>query len=110
VGHGLKYTWVALGASALFGGGAVAFWFLGDKKLSSLDDKCKARASGDSPCSKGNTKTDKIELYETLTNVSIGVSAAALVTTGILMGLEWPRERQLALGVGDRSVSLRGAF
>lgn len=110
VGQGLKYTWVALGASAVFGGGAVAFWFLGDKKLSSLDDKCKERASGDNPCTKANTKTDKVELYETLTNVSIGVSAAALVTTGILMGLEWPRERQVAVGFGDRSVSLRGAF
>ncbi|HEX6245159.1 MAG TPA: hypothetical protein VFZ61_29760 [Polyangiales bacterium] len=110
VGHGLKYTWVALGASALFGGGAVAFWYLGDNELSKLDDKCRARANDGDPCTKGNTDTGKVELYETLTNVSIGVSAAALVTAGILMGLEWPRERRVAFGVGDRSLFVRGAF
>jgi hypothetical protein len=26
------------------------------------------------------------------------------------MGLEWPRERKLQVGVGDRSFVLRGAF
>lgn len=110
VGHGLKYTWVALGASAVFGAGAAAFWMLGDKKLDSLDSQCSQRASGDNPCVKGDTDTDQIKLYQTLTNASIGVSAAALVTAGILMGLEWPRERRLAFGVGNKSLFFRGAF
>jgi hypothetical protein len=110
VGHGLKYTWVALGASALFGGGAVALWYVGDDKLAKLDEQCRVRADGSNPCTKSNTDTSEIKLYQTLTNVSIGVSAAALATAGILMGLEWPRERRLAFGIGDKSVSLRGAF
>jgi hypothetical protein len=110
VGHGLKYTWVALGASAAFGATAVALWYVGDNKLSSLDDECRDSANAGEGCAKGETDTKEIELYQTLTNVSIGVSAAALVTAGILMGLEWPRERRLAIGVGDRSFVLRGAF
>jgi hypothetical protein len=110
VGHGLKYSWIPLGISAAAGGAAVAFWMLGDKTLDSLDQACAARADGDLPCTKGNTSTSKVEAYQTMTNVAIGVSAAALVTTAVLMGLEWPRERQLALNVGPTSLSLRGAF
>jgi hypothetical protein len=110
VGHGLKYTWVALGASAAFGAGAVALWYVGDDKFASLNAECADRASAGDPCTKGDTDTSEVELYQTLTNVSIGVSAAALVTAGILMGLEWPRERKLQVGVGDRSFVLRGAF
>lgn len=109
-GHGLKYTWVALGASALFGGGAAAFWALGQNKLDHLDAKCADRASSADACTPQNTNTDKVKLYENLTNASIGVSAAALLTAGILMGLEWPRERRLSFGVGPRSVTVRGAF
>jgi hypothetical protein len=110
VGHGLKYSWVTLGLSAAAGGAAVAFWMLGGKKLDKLDDACAARVGADNPCTKQNTSTSTIETYQLMTNVSIGVSAAALVTTAVLMGLEWPRERQLALNVGPTSLSLRGAF
>jgi hypothetical protein len=110
VGHGLKYSWITLGLSAAAGGAAVAFWMLGAKKLDKLDDACAARAGTDNACTKQNTSTSKVETYQTMTNVAIGVSAAALVTTAVLMGLEWPRERQLALNVGPTSLSLRGAF
>jgi tetratricopeptide (TPR) repeat protein len=110
VGHGLKYSWIPFGLSAAAGGAAVAFWMLGGKKLDQLDKDCATRASGDNPCTKQNTSTSKVETYQTMTNVAIGVSAAALVTTAVLMGLEWPRERQLALNVGPTSLSLRGAF
>jgi hypothetical protein len=110
VGHGLKYSWLTLGLSAAAGGAAVALWMLGGKKLDELDEKCAERAGGENACTKQNTKTDKIELYQTMTNVSIGVAAAALVTSAVLMGLEWPRERRLALHVGPTSLSLRGAF
>jgi hypothetical protein len=110
VGHGLKYSWLTLGLSAAAGGAAVALWMVGGNQLDKLDEKCAARAGGENACTKQNTKTDKIELYQTMTNVSIGVAAAALVTTAVLMGLEWPRERRLALHVGPTSLSVRGAF
>jgi hypothetical protein len=109
-GHGLKYTWVALGASALFGGGAGLMWSLGQKELDDLDQSCRELADSAAACTRDNTSTTKVERYQTLTNASLGVSAAALVAAAVLMGIEWPRERQLALGVGPGSVSLRGAF
>jgi hypothetical protein len=110
VGHGLKYSWIPFGLSAAAGGAAVAFWFLGDQEFNELNKKCAANAGTELECTKSNTDTSKIEMYETMTNVAIGVSAAALVTTAVLMGLEWPRERRLAVNVGPTSLSLRGAF
>jgi hypothetical protein len=109
-GHGLKYTWVALGASALFGGTAGLMWSLGQNELDDLDQTCRERADSADACTRDNTNTDQVKLYQNLTNASIGISAAALVTAAVLMGVEWPRERQLALGVGPGSLSLRGAF
>jgi hypothetical protein len=109
-GHGLKYTWVALGASALFGGTAGLMWSLGQNELDDLDQNCRERADSSDACTRDNTNTDQVKLYQNLTNASIGISAAALVTAAVLMGVEWPRERQLALGVGPGSLSLRGAF
>jgi hypothetical protein len=110
VGHGLKYSWITLGLSAAAGGAAIAFWMLGADKLDKIDDRCAMRAGTDTACTKQNTNTDTVKTYQMLTNVGIGVSAAALVTTAVLMGLEWPRERRLALNVGPTSLSLRGAF
>jgi hypothetical protein len=109
-GHGLKYTWVALGTSALFGGTAGLMWSLGQKELDDLDQSCRELADTSDACTRENTDTDQVKLYQNLTNASIGISAAALVTAAVLMGVEWPRERQLALGVGPGSLSLRGAF
>jgi tetratricopeptide (TPR) repeat protein len=110
VGHGLKYSWITLGLSAAAGGAAVAFWMLGGKKLDKLNDSCALRAGADNACTRENTNTDTVKTYQLLTNVGIGVSAAALVTTAVLMGLEWPRERRVALNVGPTSLSLSGAF
>ena len=109
-GHGLKYTWVALGASALFGGTAGLMWSLGQKELDKLDERCRDSADSADACTRENTSTDQVKLYQNLTNASIGISAAALVAAAVLMGVEWPRERQLALGVGPGSLTLRGAF
>jgi hypothetical protein len=109
-GHGLKYTWVALGASALFGGAAALSWSLGQNKLDELDQKCRGLAGTAEACTRDNTSTDSIKRYQNLTNASIGVSAAALAAAIVLMGIEWPRERQLALGFDRDRVLLRGAF
>lgn len=110
MGHGLKHTYVALGASALFGGAAALMWTLGDKELGDLDEACKTRASGNDPCTRQNTDTDKVDRFEKLTNASIGLSAAALVAAGVLMGLEWPKERNLSVGFSNQALFVRGAF
>lgn len=109
-GHGLKYTWVALGASAVFGGTAAVMWTLGDKELKDLDDACQTRAAGADPCTPDNTSTEKVDRFEKLTNASLGLSAAALVAAGVLMGLEWPRERNLSVGLSPQALFVRGAF
>lgn len=108
----LRYTWVALGASAVFGGASAAFWFLGDSKLDKLAKRCDEDAQRGSPCVKGKVSTDAIERYELLTNVSLGLTGASLIATGVLAYIEWPRsrERPVALGVGPTSLSVRGAF
>jgi hypothetical protein len=107
---GLRYTWVALGVSAAFGGGAVASWVLGQHELDHLDDRCKERADQGTPCTKGSVSTSTVKTYERLTNAAIGVSAASLVAAGLLAYFEWPRERRLAVGLGPSSLSVRGEF
>ncbi len=122
----LRYTWVALGASALFGGASAAFWFLGDNKVDDLAARCETAAQKGSPCTRGKTDTDEIKRYELLTNVSLGLTGAALIATGVLAYIEWPtrdratdekrasqkraRKTRVALGVGPSSLSVHGAF
>jgi hypothetical protein len=107
---GLRYTWVALGASAAFGAGAVAAWMLGDKELDNLDASCKQRATSGTPCTRGAVSTSTIKSYERVSNAAIGLSAAALVTAGVLAYFEWPRERAVSVGLGPSSLSVRGEF
>lgn len=109
---GLRYTWVALGSGVVFGGASAAFWFLGQQKLDDLDAKCVKAADQGSPCTEQNTDTKDIETFELMTNISLGLTGAAVVATGILAIVEWPSsgERRVALGVGPTSLSVRGAF
>lgn len=109
---GLRFTWVTLGASALFGGASAAFWLLGAQKLDELDASCKTAAAEGDPCRSGKTNTDDVARYELLTNISLGFTGAALVATGVLAIVEWPRrsERRVAVGLGPSSLSVRGAF
>jgi hypothetical protein len=109
-GGGLRYTWVALGATAVFGGAAAGLWYAGQGKLDDLDARCARRAEKGNPCEKGSTDTDTVKRFERLSNSALGLTAAALVATGVLAALEWPRERNLSLEVGLQSVSLRGSF
>lgn len=107
---GLRYTWVALGASAAFGGAAAATWFVGQGKVDSLAKSCdRAEASG-TPCPPGSVDTSQPKRFERATNALIGLSGGALITAVVLAAFEWPRERRLALDVGPRQLSLRGSF
>jgi hypothetical protein len=121
---GLRYTWVAAGASAAFGAAALGTWFAGDGKLEQLDDRCARAASLGSPCVRGGVDTSGVQRFERATNALLGLSGAALVATAVLLALEWPRERadaraahdtpgrdrKLALELGPQRLSLRGSF
>ncbi len=109
-GKGLRYTWVAASAAAVFGAGAAAAWYVGQGKVDDLRDRCDKRADRGDPCVRGETDTATIERYERLTNASLGLAAAGLVTAGVLFYFEWPRERDLSLSVGLQNLSLHGKF
>jgi hypothetical protein len=106
----LRYSWLALGLGAAFGGAAVGLWYAGANELDALDARCAARAQRADPCTRGDTDTDTVKRYERLTNASIGLAAAAGVTAAILMAFEWPRKRDVSVNVGLTGVSLRGNF
>jgi hypothetical protein len=110
IGGGLRYTWVALGATAVFGAATVGLWYAGQGELDDLDARCARRAAKGNPCEPGDTNTDTVKRYERLTNAALGLTAVGAVATGVLLALEWPREKNLALEVGFQSVSLRGSF
>jgi hypothetical protein len=107
---GLRYSWLALGATAAFGAGAVASWFVGQGKLDDLDSQC-ARQASSAPCVRGGVDTGSVKTLERTTNALLGLTAASLVATVVLAGFEWPRERRsIALQLGPQRLSLRGSF
>jgi hypothetical protein len=110
MGGGLRYTWVALGASAAFGGAAAAVWFSGERKLDDLTADCEAARAQGSPCRRGALDVSTLRRFERSTNALLGLSAVSLATAALLATFEWPRERKLALDVGPRRLSLRGSF
>jgi tetratricopeptide (TPR) repeat protein len=107
---GLKYTWVALGAGVLFGGLAGGSYYAGKREYDELLDACESRGALGDPCSPGDPDTDKVRRYERLTNAGLGLAAASALGAAVLLAIEWPRERQVVVGVGPQSITLRGAF
>lgn len=113
VGGGLRYTWVALGASAAFGGAFAGAWFVGQQKVDDLEAQCDDMRRAGVPCRRGEVDTAEVQRFERLSNAMLGLTAGALVTTIVLASLEWPRERALAVGVSGvpgSQLSLRGSF
>lgn len=104
---GLRYTWVALGASAAFGAGAAGLWFAGQSKVDELAETCKSAAL---PCVEGEVDTASVTRFERATNAMLGLSAGSLVTAVLLATFEWPRERKVVLGLSPRQLSIRGSF
>jgi hypothetical protein len=108
---GLKYSWLALGASAAFGAAAIGTWFAGQGKLDDLDHQCAQQAATAQPCVRGGVDTSAVKTLERTTNALIGIAGASLVATVVLASIEWPRERRnLALDVSPQRLSLRGSF
>ncbi len=108
----LRYTWLALGASAAFGGAAAVLWLLGADEVDKLTERCDDAAQKGSPCRPSETDMSEIERYELLTSVSLGLAGASLLATGVLAFVEWPRasDKHVAVGLGPSSLFVRGAF
>jgi len=116
-----KWTWVALGSAAAFGAAAGVFWWQANDKLNDVVDSCKALPMGGCTNKQRDARIDHrpISTYELLTDVSLGLAGAALVTTGVLLWSEAPRrlterpsesEASVELSFTPRSIALRGRF
>jgi hypothetical protein len=114
IGHGLRYSWVALGAGAVLGGAAAASWFVGQGKVDDLDGDCARMASAGVACRRGDVDTGGIKRYERATTALLGLTGAAVIAAGVLFSLEWPterrREQKLALDVAPQRLCVRGTF
>ena len=114
IGHGIRYGWVALGASAAFGAAAAASWFTGQGKVDDLNAACGRAASAGVACERGHVDTAGALRYQRATNALLALSGAALIATGVLFSLEWPTEkrseRALSLDVSPQRLAVRGSF
>lgn len=114
IGHGLRYSWVALGAGAVLGGAAAVSWFVGQGKVDDLDADCARMASAGVACQRGEVDTAGIKRHERATTALLGLTGAAVIAAGVLLTLEWPterrREQKLALDVAPQRISVRGTF
>lgn len=111
---GLLWTWVAGGATVLFGGGTVAFGVLAtgeNDEFVRLRDECAAGMT----CRAQEKEAAKArgQDYQLLTNVGIGVTAAAAAATLALYFIESSGEREtseVSVSAAPGFLAVRGSF
>lgn len=86
---GLVLTWVALGATALFGGAAALTWIEAEGADDDLARGCGATRS----CTQAQVDDTGGPTFVTLTNVFVVGAALSAVATAVLLFVEWPRAR-----------------
>jgi hypothetical protein len=86
-GPGRKWTWVAAGSAVVLAGGAAIAGLAMRSKFDELDKKCGSSAGADySGCS--DSDISAVDLRKNTANVLWGLSAAAVVTAGVLFFVE----------------------
>jgi hypothetical protein len=107
--RGRLWTWVALGATGAFGVTTLAFGLKANSAYDSVDEQCPALT-----CTAAETERaiddSHVTTFQTLTNVSIGLTAAAAATTLVLLFAEKPSESPPALSVGPGGAQLHLTF
>lgn len=111
---GLLWTWIAGGATVLFGGGTVAFGLLAsgeNDEFVKLRDECAAGTT----CRADEKAAVKArgQDYQLLTNVGIGVTAAAAAATIALYLVESGAEREtsaVSVSAAPGFVAIGGSF
>jgi hypothetical protein len=90
---GRTWTWIAAGSAVVFGGAAVGFGLATQSKFDSLNKSCGTGsvAAGQPYVGCSDSDVDAVLLRRNLTNVSLGLAAAAAVTAGVLFFVEGPR-------------------
>ena len=107
---GRVWTWVAGGATVAFGAATLAFGLL----ALDANDEFKERAAAGRPAE--DVKQDG-QRYQLLTNIGLGLTAAAAITTAVLFVVEGASdedERRQAKGVelqvGLGTIAVRGSL
>jgi hypothetical protein len=83
---GRKWTWVAAGSAVVFAGSAAAAGLAMRSKFDDLKSKCGSDDASAPPCTSGDISS--LDARKNAANVLWGVTAAAVVTTGVLFFLE----------------------
>ncbi len=103
-------AWISLGTGVALGGAAAAFWFMGEGKYSDLQKTCGSTVAG---CSESAISSSGVKTADALTNVFMGLSAVAVVTSAVLFMVKarGRGERPVAaVSVGPMALQLRGSF
>jgi len=89
---GRLWTWVAAGSAVAFGGAALGLGLATQSKFDSLNNSCgSGSVAAGQPypgCTEG--QVDAVLLRRNLTNISLGLAAAAAATAGVLFFVEGP--------------------
>jgi tetratricopeptide (TPR) repeat protein len=107
---GRVWTWIAAGATVALGGATLAMGLL----AVDANDTFKARARAGEPT---RGAKDDGQRYQLLTNIGLGVTAAAAITTAVLFVVEGASDdaapmqaRGLQLQVGLGAIAVRGTL
>jgi hypothetical protein len=103
------WTWVAAGATGVFGATALGFGLAGKAEYTELQAQC---AGG---CIHGDAANDPdlstLRFYEGGTNVALALAGAAAATTVVLFFVEGgSREAKVAVAAGPRGLSVTGRY
>jgi hypothetical protein len=87
---GRVWTWVAAGSAVAFGGAAIGFGLATRAKFDDLNQSCGSGSvsTGQSYAGCSDSQVDGVLLRRNLTNVSLGLAAAAAATAGLLFFVE----------------------
>lgn len=101
-------AWIALGSAAVLGAGAGAFWVVGEGQYDDLQAACGARG-----CSEAEIDDSGVATSDLLTNVFLGLAAAAGVGSVVLFVLDAGQggeaeHARIELRVGPGGVRIAG--
>jgi tetratricopeptide (TPR) repeat protein len=107
------WTWFAAGGAAAFAGAAGVFWLLGQDAYSDIEEECKRNGCPTQQQLDRAVADTSFTTYETLTTVSLVLSATSLVGAGVLFFVEAPSDREagdVTVVFGEKGLQLSGSF
>jgi hypothetical protein len=99
---GQRFTWVALGATAAFGGSALGTWLRTESDFDDLRERCGR------PCPE--SEIDPLERRSLATHILLGLTMASGLFTVVLFYVEGRETRRVEVGLGPGRLSVEGRF